>query len=53
MLDGLDEVPEAQREKVSRWINWQMQNYASVFILTRSSDTFGCPSHSCGGGKTN
>lgn len=34
MLDGLDEVPEAQREKVSRWINWQMQNYASVFILT-------------------
>ncbi|MCL6435349.1 MAG: hypothetical protein K6T90_14275 [Leptolyngbyaceae cyanobacterium HOT.MB2.61] len=23
MLDGLDEVPEVQREKVSRWINWQ------------------------------
>jgi hypothetical protein len=21
--------------------------------LTRSSDTFGCPRHSCGGGKTN
>jgi hypothetical protein len=34
MLDGLDEVPEAQRKKVSHWINWQMQNYASVFILT-------------------
>jgi hypothetical protein len=34
ILDGLDEVPDAQREKVSRWINWQMQNYPSVFILT-------------------
>ena len=34
ILDGLDEVPDAQREKVSRWVNWQMQNYSSVFILT-------------------
>jgi hypothetical protein len=34
MLDGLDEVPETQREKVSRWINWQMKDYPSVFILT-------------------
>ena len=33
ILDGLDEVPDAQREKVSRWLNWQMQNYPSVFIL--------------------
>lgn len=34
MLDGLDEVPEAQRDTVSRWANWQMQNYPSQFILT-------------------
>ncbi|MGP1387844.1 MAG: NACHT domain-containing protein [Thainema sp.] len=34
MLDGLDEVPEAQREQVSQWANWQMQNYPSQFILT-------------------
>jgi GUN4-like/NACHT domain/Sulfatase-modifying factor enzyme 1 len=34
MLDGLDEVPESQREKVSRWANWQMQNYETPFILT-------------------
>ncbi len=34
MLDGLDEVPDAQRELVSRWANWQMQNYPSQFILT-------------------
>jgi hypothetical protein len=25
----------------------------AAFILTRSSDTFGGPRHSCGGGKTN
>ena len=34
MLDGLDEVPDAQRELVSQWANWQMQNYPSQFILT-------------------
>lgn len=34
MLDGLDEVPEAQRTLVSQWANWQMQNYPSQFILT-------------------
>jgi hypothetical protein len=34
MLDGLDEVPEAQREVVSQWANWQMQHYPSQFILT-------------------
>lgn len=34
MLDGLDEVPEAQREVVSQWANWQMQHYPSPFILT-------------------
>ncbi len=34
MLDGLDEVPDAQREIVSRWANWQMQTYPSQFILT-------------------
>ncbi|MGA7936122.1 MAG: hypothetical protein WCA35_21390, partial [Kovacikia sp.] len=34
MLDGLDEVPEAQRTLVSQWINWQMQTYPSQFILT-------------------
>ncbi|MEB3359198.1 MAG: NACHT domain-containing protein, partial [Synechococcales bacterium] len=34
MFDGLDEVPDEQREKVSRWINWQMQAYTSQFILT-------------------
>ncbi|MDX2099186.1 MAG: GUN4 domain-containing protein [Leptolyngbyaceae cyanobacterium bins.59] len=34
MLDGLDEVPEAQRERVSQWANWQMQNYPTQFILT-------------------
>jgi GTPase SAR1 family protein len=33
MLDGLDEVPEAQREKVSRWANWQMQHYPTPLIL--------------------
>ncbi len=34
MLDGLDEVPDAQRELVSQWANWQMQHYPSQFILT-------------------
>ena len=34
MLDGLDEVPDAQREVVSQWANWQMQHYPSPFILT-------------------
>ncbi|MCY7277409.1 MAG: NACHT domain-containing protein, partial [Phormidesmis sp. CAN_BIN44] len=34
MLDGLDEVPDSQREKVSRWANWQMQNYPTSLILT-------------------
>ncbi|NEQ45974.1 MAG: NACHT domain-containing protein [Leptolyngbya sp. SIOISBB] len=34
MLDGLDEVPDAQREQVSQWANWQMQNYPSQFVLT-------------------
>jgi hypothetical protein len=34
MLDGLDEVPDAQRERVSQWANWQMQHYPSQFILT-------------------
>jgi len=35
MLDGLDEVPEARRELVSRWANRQMQQYpSSVFLLT-------------------
>ncbi|MGJ3247686.1 MAG: GUN4 domain-containing protein [Elainellaceae cyanobacterium] len=34
MLDGLDEVPDASRETVSQWANWQMQNCLSQFILT-------------------
>jgi hypothetical protein len=34
MLDGLDEVPEARRELVSRWANRQMQEYDTYFILT-------------------
>ncbi|WP_293338637.1 NACHT domain-containing NTPase [Microcoleus sp. CAWBG58] len=36
MLDGLDEVAdETQRQKVSRWVDEQMQNYAdTAFILT-------------------
>lgn len=34
MLDGLDEVPDSQRELASRWAHWQMQNYPSQFILT-------------------
>ena len=34
MLDGLNEVPDSTREQVSRWANWQMQNYPSQFILT-------------------
>ena len=34
MFDGLDEVPQQQREKVSKWANWQMQAYPTPFILT-------------------
>ncbi len=34
MLDGLDEVPQSQRGKVSQWANWQMQAYNTPFILT-------------------
>lgn len=34
MLDGLDEVPDPQRAMVSKWANWQMQNYPCQFILT-------------------
>lgn len=34
MLDGLDEVPDQRRDVLSQWANYQMQNYASIFILT-------------------
>lgn len=34
MLDGLDEVPEQRQDIVSRWANWQMQNYPTPFVLT-------------------
>ena len=35
LIDGFDEVAEAQRDRVSRWINTQMRCYPkSVFILT-------------------
>lgn len=34
LLDGLDEVPEDQRDKLSRWAYRQMQEYDSFFILT-------------------
>ena len=34
MLDGLDEVPESQRQKVSEWANWQMQAYSTAAIAT-------------------
>ena len=34
MFDGLDEVPNARREQVSKWVNWQMRAYPSQFILT-------------------
>lgn len=35
MLDGLDEVAdEAQRQKVSEWVNQQMQTYPTPFIVT-------------------
>lgn len=35
MLDGFDEVPEADRAQVSHWISDQMREYPeSVFILT-------------------
>jgi hypothetical protein len=35
MFDGFDEVPEAKRAEVSKWMSHQMRQYAqSVFILT-------------------
>ena len=35
MLDGLDEVPKAQRQKVRQWVNSQMKTYQKTqFILT-------------------
>ena len=34
MMDGLDEVPDSKRVSLSKWANYQMQNYASIFILT-------------------
>ena len=34
MLDGLDEVPEEQRQLVGQWANWQMQAYPSQFLIT-------------------
>ncbi|GBO54318.1 serine/threonine kinase [Pseudanabaena sp. lw0831] len=35
MLDGFDELPEADRHRVSHWISEQMQEYdQSIFILT-------------------
>lgn len=35
MLDGLDEVAdEAQRQKVSEWVNRQMLTYSTPFIVT-------------------
>lgn len=35
MLDGLDEVPDAERQAVSRWIDRQIEQYrSSRFILT-------------------
>jgi predicted NACHT family NTPase len=43
MFDGFDEVPEAKRPAVSKWISQQMGQYAqSVFILTsRPAGFFG------------
>jgi hypothetical protein len=35
MLDGLDEVPEVQREKVSRWINGNAELYQRVYLISR------------------
>lgn len=35
MLDGFDEVPETERQRVSHWISAQMQTYKrSTFIVT-------------------
>ncbi|MEM1256766.1 MAG: GUN4 domain-containing protein [Cyanobacteria bacterium P01_H01_bin.21] len=35
MLDGLDEVPDEKRHKVSQWISWQMHAYLkSQFLVT-------------------
>jgi hypothetical protein len=35
MLDGFDEIPEAERPSLSRWISTQMRRFdRSVFILT-------------------
>lgn len=42
MLDGLDEVPQTQREKVSKWANWQMQAYPTPFILTSRPHGYEC-----------
>jgi len=36
MLDGLDEVPEARRETLSRWAKRQMQEYSSSFFILTS-----------------
>ena len=41
MLDGFDEVPKAQRPKLARWINQQIQRYSkSVFMLTPRPKTY-------------
>ena len=35
MLDGFDELPDGQRQRVSHWISAQMQEYSeSVFLVT-------------------
>ncbi|HEY9814825.1 MAG TPA: GUN4 domain-containing protein [Candidatus Obscuribacterales bacterium] len=42
MLDGFDEVADAQRQAVSHWITKQMQDYGkSVFILTSRPKAYG------------
>lgn len=37
MMDGLDEVPVNKRNLISKWANYQIQTYESIFILTSRS----------------
>jgi GUN4-like/NACHT domain len=41
MIDGFDEVHKAQRPKIAKWLNQQMQDYReSTFILTSRPKAF-------------
>jgi len=57
-LEGVNDlIQRGYTVKIGDYISqgWELfkKNAGGYVVFTRSSDTFGGPRHSCGGGKTN